>query len=349
MDQAKQKYELPLGIVSRVDIGRLLREIDALNTFMKSAEVRVPGTQPQLPKTSKLLDEFLEINKKSALKPDDREEVQHYLSELREQAPTIHMSFSADPSPLFTERLVSWLRQNIHPSLLLQVGLQPTIGAGVLVRTTNKFFDFSLREYFADKKPVLLAKMRAAESNAESDSATQNVPTQNQDEAAPTTQATQLAVENESIKASEESAESVTKVEESKSVADEAPKEAKDETSSALDATNDQNTTSEASQPSQTTEPELAEPVSAESTPDPIATPPEVAVAATEIEPEAAQQTPPEAVVTEEPQQSAPQPVQAEKATESLVEPSIDTRSPQEILDSNTRADAENNQQGQQS
>lgn len=162
-----QTFLLPLGVVSTVDVGRLLREIDALNTFMRSAEVRQPGTSVKLPKTSKLLDEFLEINKKSALKDEDREEVAVFLKELRREAPTIHMSFSADPSPLFTQRLISWLRQNIHPDLLLQVGLQPTIGAGTVVRTTNKYFDLSLREFFNQKKAVLLAKMRSNDIGSE--------------------------------------------------------------------------------------------------------------------------------------------------------------------------------------
>lgn len=159
---ASPTFQLPLGIVSKVDVGRLLRELEALSTFMRSAEVRQPGTSVQLPKTSKLLDEFLEINKKSALKVSDREEVKAFLEELRNDAPTIHMSFSADPSPLFTQRLVSWLRQNIHSSILLQVGLQPTIGAGTVVRTTNQYFDLSLREFFNKKKSVLLAKMRSS-------------------------------------------------------------------------------------------------------------------------------------------------------------------------------------------
>ncbi len=162
-----QTLMLPLGVVSVVDVGRLQREIDALNTFMRSAEVRQPGTSLKLPKTSKLLDEFLEINKKSALKNDDREEVALYLQELRKNAPTIHMSFSADPSPLFTQRLISWLRQNIHQSILLQVGLQPTIGAGAVVRTTNKYFDLSLREFFNQKKAVLLAKMRSNDTESD--------------------------------------------------------------------------------------------------------------------------------------------------------------------------------------
>lgn len=172
MSEQTTTFQLPLGIVSAVDVGRLLREIEAINTFMRSAETRQPGTSVQPPKTSKLLDEFLEINQKSALKSEDREEIAQFLKTLREDAPTIHMSFSADPSALFTKRLIEWLRQNIHPSLLLRVGLQPTIGAGTVVRTTNKYFDFSLREFFNKQKPLLVSKLHTDETPADSPPAT---------------------------------------------------------------------------------------------------------------------------------------------------------------------------------
>ncbi len=152
--------QIPVGVVSRVDLGRLVREIDALDAYLKSAEVRQGGSANSLPKTSKLMDELLQLNNKNALVAEERTQMKEFLAQLRDDAPSIHMSFSADPSPLFTQKLIAWLRQNIHPLLLLQIGLQPTIGAGTIVRTTNKYFDMSLREFFADKKPLLLSKMR---------------------------------------------------------------------------------------------------------------------------------------------------------------------------------------------
>ena len=67
----------------------------------------------------------------------------------------MHISFSADPSPLFTQKLITWLRAELHPLVLIQIGIQPNMGAGCVVRTTNKYFDFSLRSRFKEKGAVL--------------------------------------------------------------------------------------------------------------------------------------------------------------------------------------------------
>ena len=137
--------QLPVSVVSRVDIGRLLREVEAIDSFLKQSAIREPGSPVKMPKTSRLFDEVVQVNKVNVLHEDERLRLYHFLTDVRKDAPTVHMSFSADPSPAFTQRLIAWLRAEIHPVVLLQVGLQPNIGAGCVVRTTNKYFDFSLR------------------------------------------------------------------------------------------------------------------------------------------------------------------------------------------------------------
>jgi hypothetical protein len=151
---------LPIGAVSRVDVGRLLREIQALDEFLSQAAVRTPGTPVKLPKTSKLLDEVININKLNALVAEDRQRLVSFLMTVKSRAPVLHMSFSADPSPLFVQRLITQLRKEIHPLVLLQVGLQPNIGAGCILRTTNKYFDLSLRQNLKAKHDILLNKIR---------------------------------------------------------------------------------------------------------------------------------------------------------------------------------------------
>ena len=79
-----------------------------------------------------------------------------FLKKVQEEAPAIHMSFAADPSSGFTAKIVGWLRANIHPLTLLQIGLQPTIAAGCVVRTTNHVFDLSLRSKFAAQQQLLI-------------------------------------------------------------------------------------------------------------------------------------------------------------------------------------------------
>ena len=66
---------------------------------------------------------------------------------------------------MFQQKLITWIRQQIHPYTLLQVGLHPSIGAGCIVRTTNKFFDFSLRHRFSDQRMLLISKLRGDTDN----------------------------------------------------------------------------------------------------------------------------------------------------------------------------------------
>lgn len=147
--------KLPMGVVGRVDVGRLRREVEAIDSFLAQAAIREPGTPMKLPKTSRLVDETIEANGLNMLVEDDRNRLVHFLMEVYAHAPTIHISFSADPSPNFTARLIRWLREEIHPLILLQIGLQPSIGAGCVVRTTNKYFDLSLKHKFAEQSKEL--------------------------------------------------------------------------------------------------------------------------------------------------------------------------------------------------
>jgi hypothetical protein len=160
----KQIIQLPVLVSTRTDVGRLRREVEALENFMSQAAVRTPGTTVKMPKTSRLMDEILSINKINPLVEDDRRRLQSFLMEVHAKAPVLHMSFSADPSPMFMQKLTTWLRQEVHPLVLVQVGLQPNIGAGCVVRTTNKYFDFSLREFFKGQRPLLLQKLEGTKA-----------------------------------------------------------------------------------------------------------------------------------------------------------------------------------------
>lgn len=157
---------LPLGVVSRTDLGRLLRETEALHDFLEQAAIRHPGTGAKMPRTSRLMEECISQNKLNVLHAADRQRLHSFLLSVKAKAPVMHMSFSADPSPRFINRLMTYLRGNIHPLVLLDVGLQPNIGAGCIVRTTNKHFDFSLRTSFAAKRGLLISKIRGDEQPA---------------------------------------------------------------------------------------------------------------------------------------------------------------------------------------
>lgn len=153
---------LPVGVVGRIDVGRLLREMESLDSFLSQGAIREPGTPMRLPKTSRLLDETILNNKVNVLQEAERNRLLHFLMEVYSRSPVLHISFSADPSPVFLQKLVAWLRREIHPLVLVQVGLQPNMGAGCTVRTTNKYFDFSLRNRFSEKRTALAEYLHGA-------------------------------------------------------------------------------------------------------------------------------------------------------------------------------------------
>lgn len=153
---------LPLLVISPSDVSRLARELDALNDYMHQAGLRKAGETVKLPRTSRLLDELATQNNLNFLQTDDREKAGAFLQQISEHSPVVTMSFAAEPSSAFLAKVITWLRQNIHTSLLLRVGLQPTIAAGFTLRTANKQFDFSLRKHFDEQRPLLIEKLRSA-------------------------------------------------------------------------------------------------------------------------------------------------------------------------------------------
>lgn len=150
-----EQLSLPYEIVGQADVRRLLRELTAIDDFLASAAVRQPGTSMQVPKTTRLLEQISKDNELDLLQQIHRRNLKQKLEELLERAPRLHISFASEPSPKVLEKILIWMRENIHPQTLLQVGLQPTIAAGCVLRTPNKIFDMSLRTHLKDQAHYL--------------------------------------------------------------------------------------------------------------------------------------------------------------------------------------------------
>jgi hypothetical protein len=159
--------ELPVTVAGPADVGRLVNEIETIDDTLLQLGIRSGGTSTKLQKTSRLMDQTVHANKLNLLKQPDRTALREFLDDVKKRSPVVHISFSADPGPDFLDKLMTWLRREIHPSVLLTIGLQPNIGAGCIVRTTNKQFDFSLRQDFAGKRALLLEKIAAPQPGPE--------------------------------------------------------------------------------------------------------------------------------------------------------------------------------------
>ena len=155
----KKTLLLPIAVVSPTDIARLVRETENLDEFFRQSAIRDGGTPQSAPRYSRLLDELVVANSMNLLQADHRAILLELLHGLANSAPILHISFSVDPPGPYVQKIVNWLRQNIHPNILVRVGLQPNIGAGCVVRTANKSFDFSLRRFFDSKHEFFMQKL----------------------------------------------------------------------------------------------------------------------------------------------------------------------------------------------
>lgn len=158
-EQQQRSILLPVSLATRTDLSRVIRELETVDNFLQQGAIRQPGSPMQLPKTSKVFEELVNGSKLNMLQAEDRQYLRTSLEWMRDQSPTLHVAFSTDPSPLFIERLITWLRQNISPFVLVRIGLHPNIGAGCVVRSTNKYFDFSLRQRFLAQRGLLLEEL----------------------------------------------------------------------------------------------------------------------------------------------------------------------------------------------
>lgn len=159
-----QALVLPLTVASPADAGRLIHELELIDDALLQLGLRKSGSEVKMPVTSRLMDQIIQANKLNLLQKTDRASLRQFLEGVKQQSPVLHISFSADPSPSFMEKLMDWLRREIHPTVMVTSGLQPNIGAGCIVRTANKQFDFSLRQDFMQKRELLLSQLAVPEA-----------------------------------------------------------------------------------------------------------------------------------------------------------------------------------------
>ncbi len=117
-DQAVEA--LPDQITTPGDLNRLIRELDNLDDYLNQAALRSSQEPANLPQTSKALEELAAAHSLQLLKSDDRKVFKDLLAEIKKTAPTIHFGFATAPSLTFLAKLVSWLRTNVHPQILIR-------------------------------------------------------------------------------------------------------------------------------------------------------------------------------------------------------------------------------------
>jgi hypothetical protein len=155
---ASVQYIFPEALTGHADLARLLRELEVLDNDLESQRARNRGSNEgyHLPNTSRALNDFLEANKIDIANDHARMELRTSLRKLKDHAPVVHLTFATEADPESLQKVVGWIRRELHPQALINVGLQPSLIGGVYVRTPNHVHDFSIRAYMKNSREIIV-------------------------------------------------------------------------------------------------------------------------------------------------------------------------------------------------
>ena len=141
-----QQLSLPSSVATKAQLLSLRKNVDDVLEAITQNQIRLEeNVEPKdVPQVSGTLASLLSINK---LKPTTEiiQEIKKWVEFLLHHAPIVRITLASEPGPKELNRLVDWFRQESGKIVLLHVGIQPTIAAGAVVRTTSHRYDMSLR------------------------------------------------------------------------------------------------------------------------------------------------------------------------------------------------------------
>jgi len=158
-----QELKLPPSIVSPTDLHHIDRELEKLQDLATQDSIRSTATTISSSAPSQMLSDFAALNALNLQDGPSRDRLVQAIKQMLQSTPILHISFAADPSADFLVQFITKLRTILHPYVLVRIGLDPSIGAGCIVRSTNKQFDFSFRRHFSDRRETLLAMLQQPE------------------------------------------------------------------------------------------------------------------------------------------------------------------------------------------
>ena len=153
--------KIPESLASKQDVTHIHRELRIFTDKVDQSIMRHEDPI-EYPPISNSLRELAVENQTDLRDPKACDNLMLRIEELKLNAPTVHISFPMEPSNEVLQKLIRWLRKEVSPDIFIQIGLQPTIAAGVVVRTPNKMFDFTLRSHLGKSRDKLIEVLKAA-------------------------------------------------------------------------------------------------------------------------------------------------------------------------------------------
>jgi hypothetical protein len=150
-------FILPPSLTTKLDLAKIIREVEAIGQELESQKIRGQSQDGyKIPPMSSGLSDFLSINKIDFMNDQARMILSEQLRALKDKVPIIHFTFASAADPQSLQQLVAWIRKELHPWTLIEVGVQPALIGGAYIRTPNHVHDFSMRSLFKNNSDVLV-------------------------------------------------------------------------------------------------------------------------------------------------------------------------------------------------
>ena len=159
-DAPAKEYVLPVSLTGHSDLSRLGRAVEVLESNLQAQRVRSADAPVQLQAIGQAQNDFIEQNTLDVADADTLAALKAALRKIKDHAPVMDMTFANEVDPYLLQKLVLWLRTEIHPHALLDVGLQPSLVGGVYLRTPNKVHDFSVKALLKNKRDIIFEELQ---------------------------------------------------------------------------------------------------------------------------------------------------------------------------------------------
>ena len=163
IESSQPLFRLPSSVITKIDLSRLIRELEQLDNDMTTAisRTKVGAESAWQPVLSEQLTECISLNQLKLGEPSQRRNIIAELRSLKDAAPIVHMTFASPADQESLGKLAEWVRTKVHPQAIITVGLQPDLIGGVYVRTPNHVHDLSVRAQLAGHHDLIIQEVEA--------------------------------------------------------------------------------------------------------------------------------------------------------------------------------------------
>jgi len=159
------ELKLPPALIGKAHLAQLIRELEGVENDLENQKAKhlsaAGETVLHVPTMSRALSDCITLNGIDVLDGQQRMHFKKSLNRIKDTAPVMSFTFATDPDGESLQRLVDWVRTEIHPGALISIGLQPALIGGVYLRTPNHIHDFSLRALLHDKRSLIVDELEA--------------------------------------------------------------------------------------------------------------------------------------------------------------------------------------------